>query len=221
MKVYFVTRFSIFDPQFKGLRLSRSFSAEEYERHLFDEERLWHKFNMFQHITLPSIIRQDRKDWEWLIYMSGRMPTEYISRLTRLISEYSNIHLIEVDNFRDFFRKHASYKYEQSFATVRLDDDDGLSECLVERLQKYSGNVGKVVSFTEGKRVKVAGERVVEGAAVSIQKIALGMAGIGLPIYNCGRHREIDTRYGVIYDATPNMFLLGCSPFTDSQRRFD
>lgn len=220
MKVYFITRFSIYDPQFGGFRITTDYNQKEYERRLFDKDRLNHKFETFQNITLPSIIEQTSDDWGWLIYTSNRMPDEYMKRLQMLLEDYKNIKIITVKDFKEFFEKDLSYNYDASFATVRLDDDDGLNKCFVEKLQKYSKNVGSIVSFTEGALVKYVKGRVLKGEKVSEKNIALGMAGIGIKIYNLGRHSNINDVYDVIYDSTPGMFFLNCSPFTDTKRGF-
>jgi hypothetical protein len=77
-----------------------------------------------------------------------------------------------------------------TIATVRLDDDDGLNKCFVEKLQQYSKNVGSIVSFTEGVLVKYVKGRVVMGEKVSEKNSALGLVGIGVKIYSCGRHSD-------------------------------
>lgn len=220
MKVYFITRFSIYDPQFGGFRLTKDYDQKGYERHLFDIDRLNHKYDIFQKITLPSVVEQSYDDWKWLIYTSDRLPDDYMKRLRTLVKDYPKIVLITVKDFKEFFEKDISYNYDNSFATVRLDDDDGLSKCFVEKLQQYSKNVGSIVCFTEGTLVKYVKGRVVMGEKVSEKNNAQGLAGIGVKIYSCGRHSDIDTRYNVIYDFTPNMFLLTCSPFTDTKRGF-
>jgi|GEM_PF-6140560 len=220
MKVYFITRFSIYDPQFRGFRLTTDYDQNEYEKRLFDKDRLNHKFDTLQKITLPSVVEQSCDDWKWLIYTSDRMPDECRARLRALVKDYTNIELITVKDFSEFFEKDFSYNYGNSFATVRLDDDDGLSKCFVEKLQQYSKNVGSIICFTEGTLVKYAKGRVVMGEKVSEKNNAQGLAGIGVKIYGCGRHSDIDTRYNVIYDSTPNMFLLTSSPFTDTKRAF-
>jgi putative rhamnosyltransferase len=220
MKVYFVTRFSIYDPQFTGFRLSRYYDSKEYERRLFAADRLNHKFDTFQNITLPSVVGQSLGDWEWLIYTSDRMPDEYTKRLRRLVSDHPNILLIPVKDFPEFFEKDLSYNYATSFATVRLDDDDGLSNYFVEKLQQYSNQVGNVVCFTEGTLVKYVNGRVVMGKKISEINNAQGLAGIGVRIYSCGRHSDINARFNVINDSTPNMFIINCSPFADTKRGF-
>lgn len=220
MKVYFITRFSIYDSQFRGFRLTTDYSQKEYERRLFDKDRLNHKFDTLQNITLPSIVKQTCKEWVWLIYTSDRLPAEYMKTLRALIKDYPNIALITVRSFSEFFEKDRSYNYDDSFATVRIDDDDGLNECFVEKLQQYSNNVGSIVCFTEGTLVKYVKGRLMMGEKISEKNNAQGLVGIGLAIYNSGRHSDIDTRYNVIYDHTPDMFLLTCSPFTDTKRGF-
>jgi hypothetical protein len=161
MKVYFITRFSICDPQFGGFRLTTDYDQREYVRRLFDKDRLNHKLEIFQHITFPSIVEQSADNWEWLIYTSDRLPDEYMQRLRKLVKGYTNITIITVKDFSEFFQKDFSYNYHESFATVRIDDDDGLNKCFVEKLQQYSENLGSIVSFTEGTLVKYEKGRLV------------------------------------------------------------
>jgi hypothetical protein len=220
MKVYFITRFSIYDPQFGGFRISKDYDQKEYEKRLFAKDRLNSKFDTFENITIPSILKQSCKNWKWLIYTSDRLPDEYMKRLRMLVKDYINIELITVKDFRDFFEKDLSYDYGSSFATVRIDDDDGLNNFYVDKLQQYSKNIGSIISFTEGVLVKRVKECLVKGEKVSEKNIALGMAGIGIKIYNLGSHTTINEKYNVIYDSTPNMFYLNCSPFTDTNRGF-
>jgi Putative rhamnosyl transferase len=220
MTVYFVTRFSIYDPQFRGFRLTVDYEEKVYERRLFSTKRLDQKFATFQAITLPSVVQQSCDHWKWLIYTSDRMPDACMNRLRNLVKDYANIQVIPVTDFTDFFEQHKAYDFGNSFATVRLDDDDGLDRSFVEKLQQYSQNVGSVVSFTDGAFVRCTKGRMVVGETISERNSALGLAGIGLRIYLTGRHTDIHTRYNVIYDQSPGMFFLCCSPFTDTQRGF-
>jgi hypothetical protein len=220
MKIYFITRFSVYDPNFKGFRISTYYDEQEYERRLFAADRLENKFDTFQNITFPSVVGQSLGEWEWVIYISDRMPKEYRIRLHAIVGGYPNISVIDVKDFGEFFERVKSYNYGQSFATVRLDDDDGLDNCYVQKLQQYSTNVGSIVSYTEVVRVTYKNGHVAMGDKFSGKNIALGLAGIGFNIYDCGRHSDIDARYNVIYDNTPNMLLLNCSPFADTKRGF-
>ena len=57
MIVYFITRFSIFDYDFKGYKLTKNLGIED-KSYLFSKERLDYKFDSFEKITLPSIVSQ-------------------------------------------------------------------------------------------------------------------------------------------------------------------
>jgi hypothetical protein len=114
----------------------------------------------------------------------------------------------------------ASYDYGPCFATVRIDDDDGLNHAFVQSLQQYSNQVGSIVSFTQGSLIKYVKGELKIGAKVSARNNALGLAAIGLDIFHCGIHSTVHERYKVIYDATPDMFLLSCSRFADTRRGF-
>jgi len=143
-----------------------------------------------------------------------------MKRLRMLVQNYPQIEVITVKDFSEFFEKNLSYNYENSFATVRLDDDDGVNTCFVEELQQYSEYVGSIVCFTEGTLIKYEKGCVVMGEKVSEKNNAQGLTGIGLKIYSTGRHSDIDTRYNVINDNTPDMYLMTCSPYTDTKRGF-
>lgn len=220
MTVYFVTRFSICDAQFRGFRLTVDSGEKVYERRLFSTERLEQKFAIFQAITLPAVVQQTSDHWKWLIYTSDRLPNIYMTRLCSLVKGYANIAVVPVRDFADFFDQHGRYCFRGPFATVRLDDDDGLDQSFVEKLQQYSHNVGSIISFTEGVLVKCTEGRMIVGQRISERNNALGLAGIGLRIYLTGSHSDIHNRYNVIYDESPGMFFLCCSPFTDTQRGF-
>jgi len=200
--------------------LTTDYDGEGYERRLFSSERLNHKFEEFENITIPSVTGQTRGDWEWLIYTSNQLPKRYMRRLESHAAAINRIKVIAVPNFMVFFKLHANYEYEKSYATVRLDDDDGLSELFVEKLQGYSDRVGSIICFTEGRLVKYSNGRVLKGERISEKNNAQGLAAIGLKIYSCGRHSDIDKRYNVVYDASPEMFLLTCSQYTDTKRAF-
>jgi len=220
MRVYFITRFSIYDPNFRGFRITKQYDPKEYERRLFDKKRMDFKFDVFREVTFPSIINQGFKDWIWHIYISDRLPTDYKKQLFDLTKWHQNIKIFQVKDFKEFFEKTSSYDYEKPFATVRIDDDDALSPLFAEKLQKYEKNVGSVINFTDGRLAKYIHGKLKIGKKISEKNNAQGLAGIGINIYACGRHSDINERYNVIYDYSPEMFLLMCSNYTDTKRGF-
>ena len=74
---YIITRFSIFDYNYKGFILTKSCkNIDEYKQLLFNKDRLDFKFFIFENITLKSILNQTNKKFIYLIYSSKLLPDE-------------------------------------------------------------------------------------------------------------------------------------------------
>ena len=41
-----------------------------------------------------------------------------------------------------------------------------------------------------------------------------------MDIYKCGSHGKIQEKYNVIYDETPDMFIMSCNEYCDTKRIF-
>ena len=73
-----ISRKGKFDSGLKTCKnCGKDYNEKEYERRLFDKKRLDHKLEVFQNITLSSIVEQTCDNWKWLIYTSDRMPYQY------------------------------------------------------------------------------------------------------------------------------------------------
>lgn len=217
MKVYFITRFSIFDHNFKGYIMTKKLSIEEYKSYLFSKERLDYKFNSFEKITLPSIVSQTDDNYIWEIYTSEYLPIEYKNRLLASTNKYKNIKIFFINSFKEFNK---SNKINDKYCTVRLDDDDGLDKNFVKTLQKYKDKTKEIISFPLGKKCTISNNKIIYGKNVNIKNTALGLCAIDMNIYDCGNHTKVHNKFKVTYDMTPDMYLLNCSEFCDTQRRF-
>jgi len=84
---YIITRFSIFDYNFKGFNITKdnTNNIEKYKSILFDHNRLDFKFNVFQNMTYQSIMNQTDKNFTWLIYTSIFLPDYYKNKLENII----------------------------------------------------------------------------------------------------------------------------------------
>lgn len=222
MKVYFITRFSICDLHDGRFELTRKYknSYNDYFNHLYSENRLETKFKAFSRITVPAIFNQNCNDWEWHIYTSPELPKKYKIKLNNLINSHPQCQIFYVNSMSEFFRKSSNYHYGNSYATVRLDDDDGLNLSYVKLLQQYSNEKGKIISFPLGQTLTIEDDKILYGSKCVIKKIGLGLAAINMNIYKCGDHRKVDEKYDVIYNDTPQMYYLFCSSVCDTQRPF-
>ena len=217
MQTYIITRFSIFDPLYKHFNLTdlTHYNRYGYKSKLFSSRRLDFKFKVFERMTLASVIKQTNKNYSWYIYTSTQLPEKYKKKLLRMTESYVQIKCIFIDSFKEFTFIPA---LPGSYCTVRLDDDDGLSPTFLANVQKYSHYPGCIVSHSHGKKYKLVCDKIVTGDDVIYKNIALGLCAIGMNIYDCGSHTEIEDKYRVLYDETPNMYYLCYSEHCDSKR---
>ena len=222
MKVYFLTRFSIYDPKSTGFVLTRNVKDPlKYKKTLFSPFRLDSKFKFFFKITVKSILNQKNKDFKWFIFTSNLLPQNYKFKLLKLAELVQSIEIFFV---RDFDHMHDiidKYDFEKEYATVRIDDDDGVSPMFTHKLQKYSKYDKTIISFTHGRKVTLDNlNRLVLGKKLIMKNRAQGMTGINMNIYRCGNHVNVHQRYPIIYDPMDTAFLMGCSKYCDTRRPF-
>jgi hypothetical protein len=223
METYIITRFSILDTKSDSWVITReNKNINVLKNKLFSEERLSEKIWTLKNITYNSLISQTNKNYQWLIYTSKELPMNYKSELYSL--ENDKIKIIEVENQSDFFKKIRDYDYGDEYSTVRLDDDDGLNPLFVEKInQIYKKNKEyKIVSFPKGLKVTNIGEKLyVEKEDFYYKKIALGLTMFNGNIYLSGNHTKIDESFNILYDETPNMYLIFSSENCDTKRKFN
>lgn len=132
MRIVFMTRFS-----YLGAGGWRSQASKKAEL-LFNEERLEKRFRMFEKITLPTLMSQTDKDFDWIVLSSSSMPDLFRRRLRTSVSGLKNNGRNQVV-FRDprhvagVFRRSIQRMYQPDdlICSVVLDDDDGLSDDFV------------------------------------------------------------------------------------------
>lgn len=219
MKTYIITRFSIFDYNHHAFKIQCKCNRQGYKSRLFSPKRLRHKFNVFEKMTLPSIINQTNTNWVWYIYASSHMPEEFKSRLISLTKSHSQIRCKFIDSFAEFV--FAPDKEDiNSYCTMRLDDDDGISANFVEKLQKYKDKKGYIITHKCGINFSIVKKKIVYGNEVSYRMGGVGLTVIGDNIYDCGHHMRLKSNYRekIICDDTPKMFYLCCGDYCDSGR---
>lgn len=234
-KVLFPIRFSVLTKS-KAWKISRENGFEDYQAKLFAEERLDTKFFLFEHLVLPNLkqLAASAEDVEMqvLLITSTLLPEKYAQKLKTLVNDLEFLQLVFVDEetklkdpINDFVRAHTREgKNHCAFATVRMDDDDLLSESYLSSIKKFitSEFAGNVISFSKGYETyyKVDEKKTEHNIRVSWPRIALGLAHINyfdaesmqyhdnvLSIYGVGDHSKIDQHRPLIVDNTRGMFL--------------
>jgi len=242
MDILITTRFSIFDATLpRGWVLSRQAGdAEAYRATLYDPTRMRAKFACFEGLTVPSI-RSQRLGrgitLRWNIVAGAAMPDGYRKRLERSVRGLACAHITWAGSMRDFREivqaatQRMQTQRDRVFATVRLDDDDGLSPLYCQALARYAAAFRAnrrepfIVSFVRGRQVQVDVEPrgnaawFTQTGSVSHPSNAFGMAMVGGDVYAAGNHSTVRERYPIYFDETPDMWLAACNDSCDTGRR--
>jgi hypothetical protein len=216
MITHIITRFSIMDYDYKWYKLRRQIDKDTYCKSLFSSERLDYKFKSFEIITLPSILNQTNQNYIWHIYTSEYLPDIYKEKLLNITNQHKSIHVYYIKSFKEFNK----INFGSDYCTLRLDDDDALSPRFIENLQKYKNKINTIISHPNGKLVTIQNDKVVIGKKVSQPNCAMGLCAIGMDIYSCGNHMKVAEKFSVIYDDTPDMYLVNASIHCLTSRKF-
>lgn len=227
-------RFSVVTAQRESWLIGRNKSAAEYQKDLFNDERLRLHHHLFATVTLPSLEAQvpTLSDNRFRLYAitSSDLPRQYALALDELISQYSWARVKRVpsdakqvphDECIAEFLSDVGHG-QGSYVHVRLDDDDALAADFIERIagSATSENVGKAVSLAKGYAALFDST---QGGFTSVIEYRSPMAAQGLSyigaykecrpvgrvanVYALGNHLRVDTRVPVILDSRFPAFL--------------
>jgi hypothetical protein len=218
MKSYIITRFSIFDINHKKFELNKNRTKKAYMNKLFSPKRLGFKFEVFEKMTLPSVLKQTNTNWEWIIFTSSYLPEEYKKKILDLISPHKQITCKFIESFKEF--NFEPKNKEEKFCTLRLDDDDGLAPTFLEKLQIFESKKGSIVTTIRGIKFALdKNKEIIYGCKTSLFCIALGLCAIGMNIYDCGNHTKLKEKYPIKVIRDPDMYYLcSSSNFCDKGR---
>lgn len=247
-------RYSIIQKNSAAWRAAEQ-SFENYAKKILSDERLDIREQTFEKLTLNSLCNQVVADpnvsYTVIIMVSDMLPEDRISRLRSMISQKNiarvDFILVKIESgtglefdfinineaFKATIKRNIEHLPEALLATVRLDDDDGLSTNFIEKLSHHMryGLTGYAVSFAygiEGYWDSTA-NRVSDLRHSYFPKSAFGLAylnswsqtgGLGesktIHVYNMGNHMKIDETYPTIVDATEPMYFRTLSSTNDS-----
>jgi len=216
---YIITRFSILDYDTKAFQIVIKNKKEEYNNKLFNEERLDHKFNVFEKVTYPSIIGQIAQNYIWLIYTSKWLPDKYKTRLEKIVNKNQKIKIKYIANFKELQEDKQKIKWIKPYSTIRLDDDDGLYNKFLSTINEYKNEDGLFISFPNGIKYKYENNKIIYGNKLFYKNNAHGLVAINRWVYS-ENHNIISERYKVKYIYTEDAYKVNCSEHCDTSRKF-
>lgn len=122
-----------------------------------NENYLSHRFDLFEHYTMPSIIGQTNQHYTWLVLFSASTPDTYKNRIAGYEKRYPNFTPLFIEdskarNFREELRKYIKENTnDECVVTTRCDNDDILNIHYIEEVQKnIQEGTEYILSFPNG-----------------------------------------------------------------------
>lgn len=226
--IFVMIRYSVLTSSRRSWVIGRDNEFDEYKANLFSDERLSLHQDLFEKVTLPSLLQLDNQNSTILIYTSNELPEEYLNKLKLMISPYPNFKIVfapkekslDISFNESLFKELTDLNDDVCYATVRLDDDDALADNYGTELIKYvlpSLNM-HAVSFPLGYLAVYEGSKYVKFVYNKQPKIALGLAYIAffakngpLPklasVYALGNHNKVDDKVPLITNSLVPMYI--------------
>lgn len=212
--------------------------VEEYRRTLFDPERLRVHCSIMKHIMLPSLAAQIKPGDPVSLYImtSAELPAEAKRDLYEAVAPYEWVTVLEVEAETPEYHRNsveaalrATGADGCTFAHLRIDDDDALSNDFLNRLRAYIRPqfAGYGVSLSAGFAAVIDPKttKIVGVYKMSREKVALGLSTINTweggklqnfkSIYSLN-HSKIDTSVPTILDARRPAYLRTIYPEQDT-----
>lgn len=133
---YLITRFNI---RIESM-LTKQLDSIDVSR---DEEYLAERFRLFFDYTVPSVVKQNCKDFIWVVLFSYNTPDKFKIRVKELEDCYSFIKIIYVKDGEDSAALLNDYIAENECdfcITSRVDNDDALALSYIEDVRSYAEN---------------------------------------------------------------------------------
>lgn len=237
-KIFIISiRYTLLSPNFVPstfLQL-KSLGYHKFKTKMLDPERLSYRLALFEDLTLPSLqafdreVVQDSDDvvFKVLLNASSLLPEEHKEKLLEFEKENRFLEVVfsseEDANIRSLTINKMKLLHggeDSLFLTMRMDDDDALSNNFYKNLKSYARKEfsGFGVSFPEGymgyldRDGKLVGFRNYNKPKVAIGLCYINFVDKGLKrkfrsIYCFGSHGRLDFKAPVIIDSSFKSFV--------------
>lgn len=215
---------------------------EAHRERVTSDENISFRLNLFRKFCLPSLCRMhdsikmgnNKTQFTVFIVTSELLSDQSKSAILQECSAHSFIQVdfqneIEANIKRPLMRQLKKFKEKTLFVTLRMDDDDAISNDFYTQLQPYLSEQfsGYALSFGLGYAMIVDNEAEIIGFYPLYKpKIAIGLAYIsvfnpenGLNKYNTvyclSAHMKVDTRVPTIIDSRNHSYLRTVHSYSD------
>jgi hypothetical protein len=220
-------------------KLGTESEPEEYEKKLFDPQRLEARRKTFSRIAIPSIVAAMRQapgiKSEVHVLTSEKIPESDKQFLIDIAARHSFIKLYFLPpHAPDMCAGDQAYaknlKRGDIVASIRLDDDDAVSKNYLLKLSEWMNLRKKefVVSMPLGYGVVFDEEaQPVKARKLNKKLIAAGLAYVYKAkkntygnVYKLGNHAKVDKKLFCIHDDSDYFYIRSYHPYNDSGDSF-
>lgn len=244
--VYVIIRYSIFSSRGGGgWVIQKKNEPDKYKEELFSEKRMSLHEHLFETLTFPSIQKNIDNcpkdvDIKFLIITSESLPNINRIFLDNICKGVDNIKILPIDEYthytsyaKDFIsRELKKGEPKQGLcATVRLDDDDALSDDFITQLNQYLDirYSNTCISFGKGCYAYHVGEttnKITIYSECYYPKSPQGMSyvafydfdqneGIDNTVFSIGSHTKIDFMQPLILDSRRYAYIYSIHEESD------
>ncbi|WP_010276881.1 glycosyltransferase [Paenibacillus senegalensis] len=237
---FIMIRFSVFNPRQIGWQIAKDVQLEEYKEKLYSNERLTLRQELFQKITLPSLLalKPDPEQLTLMVCTSQELPKKFLDELMDLLRPIPWAKIIILDSQKDIITSMGEsihkelIKFNETvyYSTTRLDDDDALAVYFMDELDKYLSFQYSdfCLSFASGFGGIYNGNSYDTFHAENIPRSAQGLTYINtfipgkkvntkyLSVFGLGSHTKVDRVKPTILDSRRPMFLRTLHSNNDS-----
>jgi hypothetical protein len=241
--IFIDIRYSLYAPALRNSWKIGRESEESYKKDLFSAERMQRRQFFFEKVTLKSLISLNQNkpidvSLKVNVLTSDLLPERNANFLRDVAKNNDFINIVyfsegDVDIRAPLMQQVNDLGDSDIYASVRLDDDDGLSKDFAKQLSfylhpKFSGTV---VSFAKGYGGLL--DEVGDFLSVAEYKWRFGSAGLtyiseksksvrtgSYSIYQCGDHTKTDNKFPTISDGRSASFLRAFHLENDSKDSF-
>lgn len=99
------------------------------------------RFSLFEMVTLPSLLRQEKQDFTWIILVDKKLSDFYRKKLYQVTSEMKNVYLVdftkEANQIEMSWLKPYILPQTQYLITTTLDADDAVYKGFIKYVFEY------------------------------------------------------------------------------------
>lgn len=210
----------------------------DQERMIFDADRMERRFNLFEKLTMRSLLAQTDQDFRCIFLISKSIPSEYRMRLEMLVAPLQGAVVMQKPFMPQFRAIRSCYdalrdEMHPYFTTFRLDDDDMLDAGFIQRLRCLAVPAARVkndgepvvLAFNKGLYLEITkgGNRIFD--ACERTPLSVGTAMI-TKTGNCGKniysrnHRKLPVFFNTFSEVSESAWLRTIHRDNDSIPEF-